>query len=61
MDNSTHVSTYNHYSHGVALGVALRKNSNTLNIRYDINLSDESQNTPTEYVKLIILGMMTPY
>ena len=36
------------------------KNSNSLNMRYDLNRSEESKNTPTEYLRLIIVGMVIP-
>ena len=36
-------------------------NSNSLNIRYDLKRTQESKNTPTEYLKLIIVGMEIPY
>ena len=37
------------------------KNSNSVSIRYDLKRTEESKSTPTEYLKLIIVGMVTPY
>ena len=56
MSNCGKRTDYTH-SHGVAL----RKNSNSLNVRYDIIRSTASKNTPTEYLRLIIVGMVIPY
>ena len=42
-------------------GYRYEKNSNSVNMRSDLNSSEESKNTPTEHVKLIIVGMVTPY
>ena len=37
------------------------KNSNSVSIRYDLKRTEESKSTPTEYLKSIIVGMVTPY
>ena len=46
--------TINHHSHDVSFHVSLRKNSNSLNIWYDLKRTEESKSTPTEYLKTII-------
>ena len=50
----------NHHPQDVSFHVSLRL-SNSLNIRYDLKRTEESKKSPTEYLKLIIVGMETPY
>ena len=54
-------NTLNHHPHDVSFHVSLRKNSDSVSIRYDLKRTEESKSTPTEYLKLIIMGMVTPY